>query len=231
MTFWLFDSHSHGKHGLSCPDGKSVLVSFIFLDDLIRFMYAMYESMMIDLSCQFEILPLQFISSGMENSSTTDLISKYFEDQKKRTESIVSKKSINQRDGNCFSNKSTLKSVASKLRSKDRHEYFKRYKQMKRTGKEFKEKEQKFQTASKRKARGDEDFKEKERTIQTISKRKASEDREYVIRELESKQRARQNVHYAKKELELKQTARIDKDYSRKELESKRRARLCTERT
>ena len=82
--FWLFDSHSHGKHGLSSPDGKSVLMSFTVLDDLIRFLYAMYESMMIDLSCQFEILPLQFTSSGMENNSTTDLITKYFEDQKKK---------------------------------------------------------------------------------------------------------------------------------------------------
>ena len=116
--FWLFDSHSHGKHGLSSPDGKSVLLSFTVLDDLIRFMYPMFESMMIDLSCQFEILPLQFTSSGMENSSTTDLISKYFEDQNKRNQSIVSKKSINQRDANCFSNKATLKSVASELRNK-----------------------------------------------------------------------------------------------------------------
>ena len=58
--FWLFDSHSHGKHGLSSPAGKSILMSFATLDDLVLFLYAMYESMNIDLSCQFEILPLQF---------------------------------------------------------------------------------------------------------------------------------------------------------------------------
>ena len=170
--FWLFDSHSHEKHGLSSPNGKSVLLSFTVLDGLTRFMYAMYESMMIDLSCQFEILPLQFTSSSIENSSTTDLISKYFEDQKKRNQSIVSKKSMIQSDDNCFSTKATLKYFASNLRSKDRHEYFKRYKQMKRTDKEFKEKERKFQIASKRKARGDKEFKEKERKIQIILKKK-----------------------------------------------------------
>ena len=66
--FWLFDSHSHGKHGLSSPDGKSVLMSFASLDDLVIFLYAMYESMNIDLSCQFEILPLQFTVSCVESS-------------------------------------------------------------------------------------------------------------------------------------------------------------------
>ena len=79
-------------------------------------MYAMYESMMIDLSCQFEILPQQFTLSGMEISSTTDLISKYFEDQSKRNQSIVSKKCINGRGDNCFSNKATLKYVASEVK-------------------------------------------------------------------------------------------------------------------
>ena len=68
--FWLFDSHSHGKYGLSRPDGKSVLMSFASLDDLVVFLYAMYESMNIDLSCQFEILPLQFTVPCVESSLT-----------------------------------------------------------------------------------------------------------------------------------------------------------------
>ena len=223
--FWLFDSHSHGKHGLSSPDGKSVLLSFTVLDDLIRFMYAMYESMMIDLSCQFEILPLQFTSSGMENSSTTDLISKYFEDQNKRNQSIVSKKSINQRDDNCFSNKATLRSVASELRSKDRHEYFKRYRQMKRTDKEFKEKERKIQTASKRKARDDKEFKEKERKFQTTSKRKARDDKEFKEKERKiqttSKRKERGDKEFKEKERKIQTTSkrkeRGDKEFKEKE--------------
>jgi len=36
--FWVFDSHSHGKHGLSSPEGKAVLMSFTSLDDLVTFM-------------------------------------------------------------------------------------------------------------------------------------------------------------------------------------------------
>ncbi|XP_060573123.1 uncharacterized protein LOC132731041 [Ruditapes philippinarum] len=58
--FWLFDSHSHGEYGLSDVDGKSVLMSFHKLENLVTFMYAMYESANIDIMSQYEILPLNF---------------------------------------------------------------------------------------------------------------------------------------------------------------------------
>ena len=45
--FFFFDSHSHGSDGLSCPDGSSVLCSFCCLEDLVGFMYAVYDSMYI----------------------------------------------------------------------------------------------------------------------------------------------------------------------------------------
>ena len=71
--FWLFDSHSHGNHGMSSPDGKSLLISFATLDDIVTFMYAMYESMNIDLSSQFEVLPIKFTSLDNRNSSFSSL--------------------------------------------------------------------------------------------------------------------------------------------------------------
>ena len=56
--YYFFDSHSHGSDGLSCPDGQSVLVSFHCLEDLVAFMYAVYDSMFIDISAQFNMLPI-----------------------------------------------------------------------------------------------------------------------------------------------------------------------------
>ena len=39
------DYHSHGENGLSSADGRSILVSFSYLDDLISYMYAFYDFM------------------------------------------------------------------------------------------------------------------------------------------------------------------------------------------
>ena len=54
--YMFFDSHSHGKDGLSSIDGRSVLISFLSLDDLVGYMYAFYDSMKIDMSLQFDLL-------------------------------------------------------------------------------------------------------------------------------------------------------------------------------
>ena len=43
---------------MSCPDGQSVLVLFSCLEDLVSFMYAVYDSMLIDVSEQFYMLPV-----------------------------------------------------------------------------------------------------------------------------------------------------------------------------
>ena len=44
---------------LSCTEGQSVLVSLPCLDDLVSFMYAVYDSMLIDVSEQFDMLPVE----------------------------------------------------------------------------------------------------------------------------------------------------------------------------
>ena len=54
----FFDSHSHGENGLSSADGRSVLVSFSCLDDLVSYLYAFYESMRIEIILQFDIFPV-----------------------------------------------------------------------------------------------------------------------------------------------------------------------------
>ena len=58
--YFYFDSHSHGQNGLSLENGTSILVSFHSLQDLVTFMYAVFESMMIDISQQFDLLPVSF---------------------------------------------------------------------------------------------------------------------------------------------------------------------------
>ena len=72
--YHFFDSHSHGQDGLSSPDGMSLLISFDHFDDLISYMYALYEDMGIDLtSSQFEILPLRFTSYEPQNQSKIEV--------------------------------------------------------------------------------------------------------------------------------------------------------------
>ena len=57
--YMLFDSHSHGENGLSSVDGRSILIAFSSLDDLVGYMYAFYDSMKIDMSLQFDLLPVR----------------------------------------------------------------------------------------------------------------------------------------------------------------------------
>ena len=56
--YLFFDSHSHGHDSLSAPDGKSILKIFSSIDDLVAYMYLFYTSCNINLSSQFEILPV-----------------------------------------------------------------------------------------------------------------------------------------------------------------------------
>ena len=55
----FFDSHSHGKNGLTSSDGASCLITFSSFDDLVRYMYAFYDSLKLDSNIQFDFLPLK----------------------------------------------------------------------------------------------------------------------------------------------------------------------------
>ena len=85
--YLFFDSHSHGKIGLSSCDGASILIAFSCLDDLIAYLYAFYDSLRIDTSLQFDFLPVIVRKFEQEKSHKGQLenhLEAYFEDQKKR---------------------------------------------------------------------------------------------------------------------------------------------------
>ena len=83
----FFDSHSHGQNGLSSDDGTSIMIFFSCLDDLVTYLYAFYDSTKIDMSWQFDSLPVNVRKSNKEQSSKDHLdscLEAYFKDQKLR---------------------------------------------------------------------------------------------------------------------------------------------------
>ena len=52
-AYAFFDSHCHGHNGLSATDGASSLITFSSLDDLVRYMYAFYDSLKLETSMQY----------------------------------------------------------------------------------------------------------------------------------------------------------------------------------
>ena len=83
----FFDSHSHGKNGLSSSDGSSILMYFFCLKDLISYLYALYDSMAIDMSLQFDLMSVIVKRDeqmyGHKNNSES-LLEAYFKDQNLR---------------------------------------------------------------------------------------------------------------------------------------------------
>ena len=135
----FFDSHSHGKNGLSSSDGSSILMYFSCLEDLISYLYALYDSMAIDMSLQFDLMPVTVKRDeqmyGHKNNSES-LLEAYFKDQNL------------QQQGKAQSNeKSTSASKESSLvkKKKGRKQYYMMFKRnvRKRPGVLAKERTQK----------------------------------------------------------------------------------------
>ena len=87
VLYAFFDSHSHGPNGLSSSEGTSIMIFFSCLDDLVTYLYAFYDSMKIDMSLQFDFLPVNVRKSNEEKSSKGQLesyLEAYFKDQKLR---------------------------------------------------------------------------------------------------------------------------------------------------
>ncbi|CAG2215289.1 unnamed protein product [Mytilus edulis] len=85
-TYYFFDTHSHSECTLNNPldsSGKSILIGFADLHDLLSYLYGFYTSLQIDLDSQFEILPV-CISSKDTDKDVTKQIKNYFDDQKLR---------------------------------------------------------------------------------------------------------------------------------------------------
>ena len=118
----FFDSHSHGKNGLSSSDGSSILMYFSCLEDLISYLYALYDSMAIDMSLQFDSMPVTVKRDeqmyGHKNNSES-ILAAYFKDQNLRQQ------------GKAQSNEnSTSASKESSLvkKKKGRKQYYKMFK-------------------------------------------------------------------------------------------------------
>ena len=80
----FFYSQSHGQNGLSSGDGTSIMKSF---SCLVTYLYAFYDSMKIDMSFQFDFLPVNVRKSNKQQSSKDQLescLDTYFKDQKLR---------------------------------------------------------------------------------------------------------------------------------------------------
>ena len=68
----FFDFHSLGPNGLSSGDGTSIMISFSCLDD-VTYLYAFYDSMKIDMSLQFDFLPVNVRKSNKVQTSKDQL--------------------------------------------------------------------------------------------------------------------------------------------------------------
>ena len=94
----FFDSHSHGENGLASSDGTSILLLFSCLEDLIAYLYAFYESMRIDLTVQFDLLPISIRKkelSVIHKKQPETLLEAYFHDQtlRQKQKAVITKDS------------------------------------------------------------------------------------------------------------------------------------------
>ena len=254
-AYAFFDSHCHGHNGLSATDGASSLITFSSLDDLVRYMYAFYDSMKLDTSMQYDFLPINVKKSQNKQRYKDEMAShmeSYFNDQRLRqaNKSQSEVRSISNDLSSIAIEKSKKALWAKRKEFKDRSEYFKIYKRKCRQNSAFKAKESVYQKESKQTARKDPVFKTKEREskqsarqnpvtrakesmYQKQSKQSARQNPVFRAKESmyqkESKQSARQNPVFRAKERmyqkESKQSARKDPVFKTKERESKQSAR------
>ena len=246
-AYAFFDSHCHGHNGLSATDGTSSLITFSSLDDLVRYMYAFYDSMKLDTSMQYDFLPINVKKSQNKQSYKDEMashIEAYFNDQRLRQayKLHTEVRSISIDLSSIAIEKSKKALWAKRKEFKDRSEYFKIYKRKCRQNSAFKGKERDSKQSarkdpvfkvkereSKQSARQNPVFRAKESMYQKESKQSARKDPVFKAKERKSKQSARQNPVFRAKESmyqkESKQSARKDPVFKAKERESKQSAR------
>ena len=201
-SYIFFDSHSHGENGLSSSDGSSILLSFSCLEDLIAYLYAFYESMRIDLTMQFDLLPISIRKTEQPES----LLEAYFHDQSLRQQ----QKTV------ITSNSESILNVKKKKTRKEYHRIYKRkYVHKARQDRDYKAKELVVQRKHMHKARQDRDYKAKELVAQRKHMHKARQDRDYKAKELVAQRK-------------YKHKARQDADYKAKELVAQRKSKQNT---
>ena len=219
--YLFFDSHSHGENGLASSDGTSILMVFSCLEDLIAYLYAFYESMRIDLTVQFDLLPISIRKkepSVIHKKQPETLLEAYFHDQtlRQKQKAVVTKDS---------------EPIVNVKKKKNRKEYLRIYMQNARHDSNFKAKELVAQRKYKQNARHDSNFKAKELVAQRKSKQNARHDSYFKAKELvaqrKSKQNARLDSNFKAKELvaqrKHKHKARQDSNFKAKELVAQRK--------
>ena len=217
----FFDSHSHGENGLASSDGTSILMLFSCLEDLIAYLYAFYESMRIDLTVQFDLLPISIRKnelSVIHKKQPETLLEAYFHDQtlRQKQKAVITKDS---------------EPIVNVKKKKNRKEYLRIYMQNARHDSNFKAKELVAQRKSKQNARLDSNFKAKELVAQRKHVHKARQDSNFKVKELVAQRKhmhkARQDRDYKAKELvaqrKSKQNARLDSNFKAKELVAQRK--------
>ena len=217
----FFDSHSHGKNGLASSDGTSILMLFSCLEDLIAYLYAFYESMRIDLTVQFDLLPISIRKkelSVIHKKQPETLLEAYFHDQtlRQKQKAVITKDS---------------EPIVNVKKKKNRKEYLRIYMQNARHDSNFKAKELVAQRKSKQNARHDSYFKAKELVAQRKSKQNARLDSNFKAKELVAQRKhmhkARQDSNFKAKELVAQRKhmhkARQDSNFKAKELVAQRK--------
>ena len=217
----FFDSHSHGENGLASSDGTSILMVFSCLEDLIAYLYAFYESMRIDLTVQFDLLPISIRKkelSVIHKKQPETLLEAYFHDQtlRQKQKAVVTKDS---------------EPIVNVKKKKNRKEYLRIYMQNARQDSNFKAKELVAQRKHMHKARQDRDYIAKELIAQRKSKQNARLDSNFKAKELvaqrKHKHKARQDSNFKAKELvaqrKHKHKARQDSNFKAKELVAQRK--------
>ncbi|XP_076105470.1 uncharacterized protein LOC143073656 [Mytilus galloprovincialis] len=239
--YYLFDTHSHSECTLNNPldsSGKSILIGFADLHDLLSYLYAFYTSLQIDLDSQYEILPVSISSTDTEKDVTKQ-IKNYFDDQKLRN---------TKQTKNSYQYMKVPKFVYMKnyMQNRRKNKKFKEKElnamQNKRKNKKFKEKElnakrysrkdthyRKTEADRKKSQRDNSDLRQIERQRELVAKRKVRKDEHYRRAEAESKKSQRDNSDLRQierqRELVAKREVRKDEHYRRAEAESKKSQR------
>ena len=198
-------------------------MSFSCLEDLIAYLYAFYESMRIDLTMQFDLLPISTRKnehSGSHEKQPENLLEAYFHDQTLRQ----------QQKAVITSNSEPILNVKKK---KNQKEYYRIYKQNARQNSTFKAKELVAERKHMHRARQDRDYKAKELADERKHMHRARQDRDFKAKESVAQRKhmhkARQDRDYKAKELiaERKHMHRVrqDRDYKEKELVAQRKSK------
>ncbi|CAC5391862.1 unnamed protein product [Mytilus coruscus] len=234
QVYYFFDPHSHSECTLNNSldsSGKSILIGFADLYDLVSYLYAFYTSLQIDLDSQYEILPVSIHCKDTEIVLNKQ-IKNYFEDQKLRnTKQKEFDYQYTKLCGKEHSVSNEKEDQAVLLKSQvftkvPRFEYMKTYMQNRRTNKTYREKEKQKDLIAKRYLRKDKDFKKRE----VAAKRNARKNEDFRKRELGAKREIRKDVNFRKAEAESKKSRRNNFDLRQierqREIAAKRNARM-----